>query len=345
VPSQEIAQLAGQRVMALLGATPLEFGAASELADIAIGIAMFPEHGGDAETSLQRAKHALLTARDRGDKIWFYEARDIESSVDRSQYASRMRLALEQNSLAMHFMPQVDLLTGRLIGAEALLRWNDQVLGSVPPYDAVQMAESCGLIDHLSQWIITNVAQQCALFQGVDPEFTVSVNISASNLHEQDLPLYIDRALRTWGVNSNNLIIEITESAMITDQEAANLVLRQLKSYGMQLSIDDFGTGYSSISYLARMPFDELKIDMSFVQNMLEEPGKAKIVRSLIDLAHNFDLTVVAEGVENEAIMAVLTDLGCDHAQGYHIGKAMPAADLVERLNQQAGLKGGHAHG
>ena len=264
-----------------------------------------------------------------------YETPDAESSVDQSEYAARMRVALDKNSLTLHYMPQVSLRTGRLTGAEALLRWTDEVLGVVPPYAAVQMAESVGLIDRLTQWIITSAVQQCAQFQSIDPEFTVSVNVSPSNLHEPDLPLYIDRALRTWGVNSNNLIIEITESAMITNQNAANAALRELKSYGMKLSIDDFGTGYSSMYYLAQMPLDELKIDQSFVYTMLDVPGNAKIVRSLIDLAHNFELSVVAEGVDSEAIMTALAHLGCDHAQGHHIGKAMPAPLLAARLHQQ----------
>jgi diguanylate cyclase (GGDEF)-like protein len=336
VSSHGIAMLAAQRVMAQLGSTPIEFGVASELADVAIGIAMFPEHGVEAEALLQCAKHALLIARRRGDRICIYEPPDTAPSVNRSQYVARMLVALDQNSFTLHYMPQVSLRTGRLTGAEALLRWTDDVLGFVSPYALVQIAESSGLIDRLSQWIITSAIQQCSLFQGIDPKFTVSVNVTPSNLHEPDLPLYIDRALRTWGVNSANLVVEITETAMIDNQNAANEVLRELKSYGVHLAIDDFGTGYSSMYYLAQMPLDELKIDQSFVRSMLDAPSSAKIVRSLIDLAHNLELSVVAEGVENEEIMAALTELGCDHAQGYHVGEAMPAADLAARLRQQA---------
>ncbi len=339
VSSEGIAMLAAQRVMTVLGATPLDFGGISELADIAIGIAMFPEHGADAESLLQRAKHALHTARARADRIWIYEPQAAGKSVDHSQYAARMRVALDQNNLTLHYMPQARPRTGRLAGAEALLRWTDEVLGVVSPYAAVQAAEAAGLIDRLTQWIITSAVQQCAQFQRIDPDFTVSVNVSPSNLREPDLPLYIDRAMRTWDANSHNLIVEITESAMMSDPNAANAALREIKSHGMQLSIDDFGTGYSSMYFLAQMPLDELKIDLSFVRTMLEVPINAKIVRSLIELAHNLELSVVAEGVENEAIMTALAHLGCDHVQGYHIGKAMPAADLAARLRQQAQSK------
>ena len=205
----------------------------------------------------------------------------------------------------------------------------------------MQAAESAGLIDRLTQWIITSTVQQCAEFQSIDPEFSVSVNVSPSNLREPDLPFFIDRALRTWDVTSGNLVVEITESAMmdISDPNAAAEALNALKLQGVRLSIDDFGTGYSSMSYLARLPLDELKIDLSFVRTMLDPPIYAKIVRSLIDLAHNLELSVVAEGVENEAIMNALAHLNCDYAQGYHVGQAVPGAELAARLRQQAQSK------
>ena len=335
VSSEGVAMLAAQRMMTLLGVTPVEFGGISELADIAIGVAMFPDHSHDAESLLQRAKLALRTARGHRDHIWIYEKQAAASAVDQSQYASRIRLAIEQNSLNLHYMPQASLRTGRLTGAEALLRWTDDTLGIVSPYAAVQAAEATGLVDPLTQWIITSAVQQCAEFQRIDPQFTVSVNISPSNLREPDLPLYIDRALRTWDVAGGNLIVEITESAMMNDPNAATEALRELKSRGIRLSIDDFGTGYSSMYYLAQLPLDELKIDMSFVRTMLEVPINAKIVRSLVELAHNLELSVVAEGVENEAIMTALTHLGCDHMQGYYLGKATSGADLAARLREQ----------
>jgi diguanylate cyclase len=334
VSSEGVALLAAQRVMALLGATPIEFGDKSVLPDIAVGIAIFPDHGGDAEGLLQRAKHALHTARSHRDRIWIYEAPADGPAVEMSECAARLRLALEQNTLDVHYMPQLSLSMGRLTGAEALLRWTDEVLGFVPPYIAVQAAEATGLMDRLTQWIITSAVQQCVEFNEIDANFTVSVNVSPSNLREPDLPLYIDRALRTWNVYGGNLVVEITENAMMSDPVAATEALGLLKSYGVKLSIDDFGTGYSSMHYLAQLPLDELKIDLSFVRTMLEEPVNAKIVHSLVQLAHNLGLSVVAEGVENQHIMNALALLGCDQAQGYHIGKAVPGAELVTRLRR-----------
>ncbi len=332
VSSEGIAMLAAQRVIALLGTAPVDFGGQAELTDIAIGIAMFPHHGVNAESLLRYAKHALQTARGRRDRISVYEIPAAASAIDLSQCAARLALALEQNSLTLHYMPQASLRTGRLTGAEALLRWTDEKLGYVPPYAAVHAAEAAGLIDQLTQWVITTAVQQCAEFQSIDPQFTVSVNVSPSNLRERDLPLYIDRALRTWDVNGNNLVVEITESAMMNDPNTATDVLRELKSHKVKLSIDDFGTGYSSMYYLAQLPLDELKIDMSFVRTMLDVPVNTKIVRSLIELAHNLELSVVAEGVENEDIMNALAHLNCDQMQGYHIGQAMPGIDLAGRL-------------
>jgi EAL domain-containing protein (putative c-di-GMP-specific phosphodiesterase class I) len=205
----------------------------------------------------------------------------------------------------------------------------------VPPNIAVQAAESAGLIDQVSLWVVTSAVQHCAEFQKIVPDFSVSINISPSNLRESDLPFYIDRALRTWGVNGRGLVVEITETAMMVDPKKARDALLELKSYGVRLSVDDFGTGYSSIYYLAQLPLDELKIDLMFVKSMLELPHYAKIVRSLIDLAHNLELMVVAEGVENEPIQDALQHLGCDYLQGYHIGRPVPAEDLKARLRAQ----------
>src|SRR6185503_4184068 len=193
---------------------------------------------------------------------------------------------------------------------------------------------AAGLIDHLTMWVITSAIQSCREFQKIDPDFTVSINISPSNLREIDLPFYVDRALRTWNVKGSSIIIEITETAMMVEQEVAHEALRQLKALGVRLSVDDFGTGYSSMQYLAQLPLDELKIDLSFVKAMLEQPQNAKIVRSLIDLAHNLELKVVAEGVESAEILAALAHLGCDHAQGYYVGKPTTVPDLIERLRE-----------
>ena len=331
-PSEGIAILAANRVMKLLS-PPMEFDGMWITPDAAVGIAMYPEQADDAGQLLQRAKHALQDARTQRDRISLYTAPPAgATAIDPLEYENRLRIAIEQNSLALHFQPQLDMRTGHVGGAEALLRWHDQVLGQVPPHIAVRAAESAGLIDDLTMWVMTSAIQACAQFQKLNPAFTVSINISASNLREADLPHYVDRELRTWNVRPESIVIEITESEMMVEHVTSREALRALKALGVKLSVDDFGTGYSSMQYLTQLPLDELKIDLSFVKAMLDHPQNAKIVRSLIDLAHNLELKVVAEGVETEEILKALDQLGCDHAQGWDVGKPMTAQDLVTRL-------------
>jgi diguanylate cyclase len=333
--SEGIAMLAASRVMSLL-ATPMDFGGRWVVPDAAIGIAMFPEQASDASGLLQRAKHALHLARTQRERISVYAPPEEDTAgLDQLEYENRLRSAIEQNRLTMHFQPQLDIRTGRVTGAEALLRWQDDLLGKVPANVVIKTAESSGLIDRLTMWVITSAIQSCHEFQKIAPDFTVSINISPSNLRESDLPFYVDRALRTWKVRGSSIIIEITETAMMLDTATAHDALRQLKALGVRLSVDDFGTGYSSMQYLAQLPLDELKIDLSFVKAMLEAPQNAKIVRSLIELAHNLELKVVAEGVESQAILDALASLGCDHAQGYDVGKPTSATELIEQLRRQ----------
>ena len=333
-PSEGIAILAANRVMKVLS-PPMNFGGTPITPDIAVGIAMFPEQADDAGQLLQRAKHALQDARIHRDRISLYTPPPQGAAgIDQLEYENRLRLAIEQNTLALYFQPQLDIRTGHVGGAEALLRWHDEVLGHVPPHIAVRAAESAGLIDDLTMWVITSAIQACSEFQTIQPEFTVSINISPSNLREADLPHYVDRELRTWNVRPSSIIIEITESAMMVEEVASREALRDLKALGLKLSVDDFGTGYSSMQYLAQLPLDELKIDLSFVKAMLEQPQNEKIVRSLIDLAHNLELKVVAEGVESREILAALDQLGCDHAQGWDVGKPMTSHDLIATLQR-----------
>jgi diguanylate cyclase (GGDEF)-like protein len=329
-PSEGIAILAANRVLTVL-APPME----SVTPDAAVGIAMFPGQARDAVELLQRAKHALHEARGLRDRISLYTppAGDA-TAIDQLEYENRLRAAIDQNNLALCYQPQLDIRTNRVSGAEALLRWNDEMLGAVPPYLAVGAAESAGFIDHLTMWVITSAIQSCHELQKVRPDFTVSINVSPSNLREADLPFYVDRALRTWNVRGSSIVIEITETAMMVEQAMSHEALRQLKARGVKLSIDDFGTGYSSMQYLAQLPLDELKIDLTFVKGMLEYPQNAKIVRSLIDLAHNLELKVVAEGVENAEILAALAHLGCDHAQGHYVGKPTTVPELMEQLRK-----------
>lgn len=335
IASEGVAVLAAQKILRVLD-NPVRVGGEEVVPGAAIGIALLPDHGERAELLVPRARAALEEARVQPDRCGVFHAALPDAGVDHLRYESRLRAAIRRNTLALAFQPQADVRSARLVGAEALLRWNDEELGSVPPNVAVAVAEGCGLIHELTLWVITAAIQRCAQFRRIDPAFAMSVNVSPSDLTDPELADFVDRALRTWDVPARNLVLEVTETAIVRDQKAAVEALQTLKRLGLRISIDDFGTGYSSMYYLAHMPLDELKIDLMFVRAMLQQPQYAKIVRSLIELAHNLELEVVAEGVESEEVQAALGHLRCDRVQGYHIGKPMPAEALQALLRAKA---------
>lgn len=331
IGSEGVAMLAAQKILRVLD-VPIRIEGEDVVPGATIGIALLPEHGEHAEVLVPRARVALELAHDQPDRCALYRSDLPDARGDHLRYESRLRRAVKHNTLALAFQPQLDLRSGRIVGAEALLRWNDEELGVVAPNIAVGVAEACGLIHDLTLWVITASVQACARFRSVDPAFTVSINVSPSDLTDPELPAFVDRAARTWDVPGRNLVLEVTETAIVRDQKAAVEALHKVKRHGMGVSIDDFGTGFSSIYYLAHMPLDELKIDLMFVRAMLEQPQYAKIVRSLIELAHNLELEVVAEGVEGADVQDALAHLRCDRVQGYHIGKPMPADELLKIL-------------
>ena len=269
-----------------------------------------------------------------------YRPQLLEGVPDTARYEERLPHAIVHNALALHYQPQIDLRTSRLVSAEALLRWHDKELGHVPAPLIVSAAESSSVMQELTRWVVNTAVRDCARLQRLRPGFAVSANVSPSNLREPDLASHVDLALRTWDLRARCLTLEVTETAMFTDLEAGIETLRDLKRYGVRVAMDDFGTGYSSMLRLARMPLDEIKIDLVFVRDMLEVPQHAKIVRSLIELAQQLEFQVVAEGVESEAVLSSLAHLGCERAQGYYIGKPMPLASL-ERLLAEGLQRGG----
>jgi len=331
IGSEGVAMLAAQKILRVLD-VPIRIEGEDVVPGATIGIALLPEHGEHAEVLVPRARVALELAHDQPERCALYRSDLTDARGDHLRYESRLRRAVQHNTLALAFQPQLDLRSGRIVGAEALLRWKDEELGVVAPNIAVGVAEACGLIHDLTLWVITASVQACARFRSVDPAFTVSINVSPSDLTDPELPAFVDRAARTWDVPGRNLVLEVTETAIVRDQKAAVEALHKVKRHGMGVSIDDFGTGFSSMYYLAHMPLDELKIDLMFVRAMLEQPQYAKIVRSLIELAHNLELEVVAEGVEGADVQDALAHLRCDRVQGYHIGKPMPADELLKIL-------------
>ena len=243
--------------------------------------------------------------------------------------SGELRAAIEKDELRLYYQPKVDLATGRLDSVEALVRWQHPTRGFMPPDQFIPLAEQTGLITPLSHWVLTAAVRQCRLWQDAGRPIRIAVNLSTRLLLRRDLVETITALLQAEGVQPRWLEVEITESAMMADPSRALSMLTRLHDMGVRLAIDDFGTGYSSLSYLKRLPVDEIKIDKSFVLDMPANNDDAAIARSIIDLGHNLNLSVVAEGVEDDATWHQLLAMGCDQAQGYYLSRPLPAADFA----------------
>ncbi|MBI3286127.1 MAG: EAL domain-containing protein [Burkholderiales bacterium] len=297
-----------------------------------IGIAGFPEHADDVATLLSRAEVAMYAAKLSNDGAMVYSPEIDKSSQQSLSLLSELRAALEQHAFRLYVQPKVGLASGAVIAVEALVRWAHPERGFIYPDHFIPFAEQTGFIRQLTHWVMNEAALTCRLWAERGLHLKISVNISARDLLDQDLPAKFGAILRQHQVAAASFCLEITESAIMDDPVRAHQTLDRLHAMGLDLSIDDFGTGYSSLAYLKRLPVDELKIDKSFVLKMEKDIDDTKIVKSTIDLGHNMGLRVVAEGVENVEVMALLKELGCDQAQGYFISKPMPAADFSNWL-------------
>ncbi|MDT7833991.1 putative bifunctional diguanylate cyclase/phosphodiesterase [Aquabacterium sp. OR-4] len=288
-----------------------------------VGIALWPEHALDADGLLRRAEVAMYAAKRQTGGAQVYDPTVDTASAQTLSLLSELRRAVEHDELRLYLQPKIDIATGVVCGAEALVRWQHPERGLVPPLQFIPFAEQTGFIRQLTLWMVDQAAAAQAALARANVR-RVSVNLSTRDLMDQELPDKLDEILRRHRAKAEGFCLEITESAIMDDPERAEATLNQLANRGYKLSIDDYGTGYSSLAYLRRLPVSELKIDKSFVMGMQRSSGDATIVRSTIDLAHNLGLTVVAEGVENEAILALLHDLRCDEGQGYHMSKPLP---------------------
>ncbi len=294
-----------------------------------IGIALFPEHGADVNLLLGRAELAMYAAKTRQCGSLIYHAQLDAGSQESLSLLTELRHAVEGDELRMFLQPKIDLAQGRVVGAEALVRWQHPTRGLVPPMQFIPFAEQTGFIRLLSAWVLASAAKFARQAADAGLTLRLSVNLSTRDLMDQDLPGKIEAMMAPLQVPAASLCLEITESAIMDDPERALSTLEHLHAMGFKLSIDDFGTGYSSLAYLKRLPVDELKIDKSFVMAMERDLDDARIVRSTIELAHNLGLTVVAEGLETIKAWAMLARLGCDEGQGYYICKPMPQEQFI----------------
>ena len=305
-----------------------------------IGIACWPEHAVAAEALLSRAEVAMRSAKRKASGPQLYDSASDSTSAQTLSLLSELRRAVDQSELRLFLQPKVAFDDGRLVGAEALVRWKHPTRGMVPPMEFIPFAEETGFVRHLTRWVFEATVQAWKqLAERGASGLRISVNLSTHDLLDTELPDRLRALLDRHGAPAAAFCLEITESAIMDDPQRAQATLERLRAGGFKLSIDDFGTGYSSLAYLKRLPVDELKIDKSFVIGMERDADDAKIVRSTIDLAHNLGLTVVAEGVENAAIWNLLHLQGCDEGQGYHMSRPMPAPEFAawaERWNNHS---------
>ena len=304
--------------------------------DASIGIACHPAHGTDVEALIQRADIAMYAAKESGGGHAMFEARLDRFSPRRLSLAGGLRAAIQNGEISLFFQPKAELATGRVIGVEALARWEHPRLGLVGPSEFVPIAEQTGLITPLTSYVLDAALRQLREWHDRGQELTIAVNLSARSFLDAQLAVEIPRLLEKWGVDARHLELEITESMLMLDPGRAQATLERLSRIGLTLSVDDFGTGYSSLANLKRLPVDCIKIDKSFVMDMAIDPSDAAIVRSTVDLAHNLGLRVVAEGVESRETWTRLAELGCDFAQGFYVSRPVPAADLEHLLDEPA---------
>ncbi|MBI3621275.1 MAG: EAL domain-containing protein [Nitrospirae bacterium] len=297
--------------------------------EASIGIALFPEHGLDAETIMRRADIAMYTAKQAGSGYALYASEHDQYTHRRFSLMGELRHAIERNQLFLNYQPTVNLKQGQVVGAEALLRWRHPKYGLVPPDQFIVLAEQTGLIKPLTDFVIEAALEQARAWMREGLSLSISVNLSARSLHDPTFADQIDKRLLEFGIPPRLLDMEITESAIMSDPDHAMEILSSLSIMGVRLAIDDFGVGHSSLTYLKKLPVHEIKIDKSFVLNMSEDPDDAMIVRSIIDLGHNQGLKVVAEGVQSQQTLDRLVELGCDLVQGYFISRPISAEELT----------------
>lgn len=330
IAADELVQRAEQ-LLATVG-EPILAEAMELFLDVSVGMALFPEHGDTAEELLRRADIAMYDAKESRSQLQLYRpGRDAEH-LYRLSLVNDLRRAVPNGELLLYYQPKMQLCSRRVVNVEALLRWRHPQHGIIPPDDFIALAEHSGIIRTLTDWVLHEVIRQCAEWSAAGMDIGIALNLSAMDLGSGELPDLLARHLAHYRIDPSQLVLEVTETAVMRDALYSLEVLNRLKACGVMLAIDDFGTGYSSLSHLKRLPVDELKIDKSFVMGMAEDEDDAVIVRSTIELAHNMGLKVVAEGVETEAAMEMLRSFRCDSAQGYLISRPMAAADATRWL-------------
>src|SRR5262245_36783959 len=328
---QEVIYRAMQRIIGKV-AEPIEIDGQELLVTASAGISLFPQDGPDPETLLKNADAAMYRAKEKGrNNFQFYTAEMNRQVNERLKMETSLRRALERNEFELYYQPRIHVANGALVGCEALLRWQHPELGLTLPERFIALAEETGLIVPIGEWVLKSACAQARAWQKRRAApIAVSVNLSMRQFKQEALATAIDDALRSSGLDPRLLEMELTESLVMQDTEAAIRVLERLREIGVELSVDDFGTGHSSLSYLTRLPISALKIDQSFVQEVKGTGRRDEgiVAQAIISLAHNLELKVVGEGVETQPQFEFLKTHSCDEVQGYHFGRPMPVSEF-----------------
>jgi diguanylate cyclase (GGDEF)-like protein len=312
---------------AVISGQSLEVGAS-------IGIVLYPEDGEDPDILMRRAEVAMYMAKRNRSGFAFYSVEQDQYSLNRLTLMGELRHAIENEELILHYQPKVSFESGRTVGVEALVRWQHPQQGLRFPDTFIPFAEQTGLIKPLTSWARNAALRECEAWHHMGFGLSVAVNISAGNLQDPEFPDRAGKLLKAYSISPAMLEFEITESAIMVKPQRAIEAMMRLSAMGVRITIDDFGTGYSSLAYLKKLPVSNIKIDKSFVMNMLANDNDAVIVQSTIELSHNLGLKVIAEGVETQTVWERLKELGCDAAQGYLISRPIPAPQLLQWMNE-----------
>ena len=341
VAEERASQIAGRLREAVT--TPLTVAGQEVYPDASIGIAVFPRDGSDCDTLLRHAAAAMQRARQHPrNEPQFYAAAMNTWATERLGLEGKLRRALDGRELLLHYQPQIELSTGHIVGTEALLRWRHPELGMVSPAEFIPLAEETGLILPIGDWVLRTACAQARAWRDAGlPELRMCVNLSALQFAQPDLATRVAAVLAETGLPATALELEITESVLMRDVEAAAAMIGTLNDMGVQLALDDFGTGYSSLAYLKRFRIQRLKIDRSFVRDITTDPDDAAITLAVIALAHSLRKSVIAEGVETEEQRHFLSERGCDEVQGFYFSRPLPAEELTELLAGRRALANG----
>lgn len=308
--------------------SPFEAAGQPVLSMVSVGVAMCPEHGDDPELLCRQAEQAMLQARYQPDRMMVCQSRIKPEGVDPAD----LLVAINEGQLSMWLQPILDVRRRRIVGAEALARWQHPKKGNISPGVFIPVAEGSGMISHFTRWSINACLQHVAEARNRGLDFPIALNLSATAFAERGLVEQLLGGLKLWDVAPRDLVLEVTETAIVADVRRGANQLQQLNAAGVRVSIDDFGVGNASVSYLKEFPATEMKIDQSFVTGMLGDLRSLQIVKAMISFAHQMGMRVVAEGVEDAATLEALGDLNCNLAQGWEIGKPKPAAEFMDEL-------------